>query len=297
MLASGAACCRRSALVGLAALLIASGPARGDLVITGVFTGGAPPADMVGGGNLTDIFNAAAVYWERAFTSPSDHWAVTVQYGWAPLMFINGEHILLSQGGTPNREISGQIHLDNSGNTHFFADPNPFSNAAYQTYTEYSSDIGGGTVNTGRIYTATSGPAAGNVDLLTIVEHEIGHALGVFFANLSYQAQVPGNTLEITAPLPYAGSTIFMLAGHIDSNQLGTALMSNIQPPSERIQISAIDVLAEAQISQFFTPNLNPYAVPEPSAAALLAAGLLGWSARAWARARRARARYAAPAA
>ena len=270
------------ALALAAAVVAAPARARADLVINGVFTGGDAPADMVGGGNLQDIFNAAAIYWERAFSAPGDHWAVTVQYGWAPLMGVNGEHFLLGQGGTPNRETLGQIYLDNSGNTHFFADPTPFDNSEYQTFNAYSNDLGGGTINTGRVYAATSGPAAGNVDLLTIVEHEIGHALGIFFENLAYQQQVPGNTLEITSPLPYAGTTMFMFAGHLDMSQLPSALMSNIQPPGRRILISAADILAEAQISQFFNPNLDPYAVPEPSSLALCGAGLAAaaWLAR-----------------
>ena len=270
----------RHLALAVAAVLVASAGARADLVIDGSFTGGDPPQDMVGGGDLTTIFNAAATYWERAFSAPGDDWTVTVKYGWAPLMGINGEHILLSQGGTPNRETCGQIYLDNSGSTPFFADPTPFDDSEYQKYTTYSSDLGAGAVNTGRVYEATSGPAADHVDLLTIVEHEIGHALGIFYQNLAYQQQIPGNTLEITSPLPYAGSTIFMFAGHIQSLQLPHALMSNIQPPGERILISAADVLAEAQISRFLDPNLDPYAVPEPGSAGLLAVGLLGLAAR-----------------
>ena len=73
---------------------------------------------------------------------------------------------------------------------------------------------------------------------------------------------------------------MFMFAGHLDMSQLPHALMSNIQPPGERILISAADVLAEAQMSQFLNPNLDPYAVPEPSAVALLIVGLFGVSAR-----------------
>ena len=68
---------------------------------------------------------------------------------------------------------------------------------------------------------------------------------------------------EIKPPLPFAGTSIFMFNGHINMSQLPNALMSNIQPPGRRILISVADILAEAQISQFFYPSLDPYAVPE----------------------------------
>ena len=106
-----------------AAILGWSSEARADLVINGVFTGGARRQVWSAAAICRISSPAAATYWERAFSAPGDNWAVTVQYGWSPLMGINGEHILLTQGGTPNREISGQIYLDNSGNTPFFADP------------------------------------------------------------------------------------------------------------------------------------------------------------------------------
>jgi hypothetical protein len=37
--------------------------------------------------------------------------------------------------------------------------------------------------------------------------------------------------------------------------------------------VCPVDVLAEAQISQFNNPNLDPYAVPEPSSFVLLTVG------------------------
>lgn len=112
---------------------------------------------MVGGGTLQGVFSAAAAYWERAFSAPGDDWTVNVRYGWAPLTGINGQHLLLTQGGTPDRETGGEISLDDSGGTHLLADPTPFDNSEYQKYAAYSSDLGGRTIDTGRVYEAMSG--------------------------------------------------------------------------------------------------------------------------------------------
>ena len=50
--------------------------------------------------------------------------------------------------------------------------------------------------------------------------------------------------------------------------------MGTQQSPGDRYLISPVDILAEAQISQFNFPNLDPYAVPEPSSFVLLSIGL-----------------------
>ena len=64
------------------------------------------------------------------------------------------------------------------------------------------------------------------------------------------------------------------------------ALMGPIQEPGSRYLICPVDILAEAQISQFATPNLDPYAVPEPGSLGLILVGLTVVFARATARRR-----------
>ena len=91
--------------------------------------------------------------------------------------------------------------LDSSdGSTVWFVDATPHENEEYPTFTPSSGDLGGGTVNIGRVYSDATGDAAGRHDLLTAAKQQIGHALGVvngFPPNL-----LPVPTLMITAPRP-----------------------------------------------------------------------------------------------
>jgi hypothetical protein len=135
--------------------------------------------------------------------------------------------------------------------------------------------LGSGTVNDGRVFTQATGDAQGRTDLLTIAEHEIGHALGLSVDNLAFQEQVPANELLITPPRPSAGGAVFMVTDHIQQLFAPSALMVNFLEPGERKLISGLDVLVDAQLSQFASPNLDPYAVPEPGPVPHLAAALV----------------------
>ncbi len=225
------------------------------------FLPGTPPTNTVGGGSMENIVRAAAKTWERAFADPSDPWDVYIDVEWAPLNTTLGQFTLCKEGGNPPREESGLIEFNNSGKTPFFLDPDPESNSAYKTYTEVTNDLGGGIVNMGRIYSDPVGDATNHFDLLQLAAHEIGHALGLLTDYSGYQRQVTGNTLTITGPLPHAGTTMFMFAGHIE---IATTLMTNLGQQNERKLITALDVLVEAQLSSFRHPNLDPYLKPPP---------------------------------
>jgi hypothetical protein len=260
------------ALASAAILLPVSG-VRAGLVINATFVGGAAPSNMAGGGNLTDIFNTAISFWEAAFTDPNDTWVVNLQYQWAPLSGINGQFQTTAQGGNPHRIESGIVTFDNSGSTAFFADPTPRDNSEYTQYAENHFDTPDGPLVVSRVYSGATGDAAGRVDLLSIAEHEIGHALGLSADNTGASAPI-----IITPPRPFAGELIPSVGtDHLD---IVGALMGTIQSPGQRYLISPVDVLAEAQISQFDHPNLDPYAVPEPRAWVLLALGLTALATR-----------------
>ena len=49
--------------------------------------GGKPQATAIGGGNLEDIFNAAADHWEHAIR---DEHTVLLHFGWSP---VGGDYI------------------------------------------------------------------------------------------------------------------------------------------------------------------------------------------------------------
>jgi hypothetical protein len=256
-----------------AAILLPESGVRAGLVINATFIGGAAPSNMAGGGNLTDLFDTAISFWEAAFTDPNDNWIVNLQYQWAPLSGINGQFQTTAQGGDPHRIESGIITFDNSGSTAFFADPTPRDNSEYTQYTENHFDTPDGPLVVGRIYSGATGSAAERVDLLSIAEHEIGHALGLSADNTGASAPI-----IITPPRPFAGEQIPSVG--TDHLAIAGALMGTTQSPGQRYLISPVDVLAEAQISQFAYPNLDPYAVPEPGPLVLLSLGLTALAVR-----------------
>ncbi len=256
-------------LAGVASL--ASPPeATASLEIHGTFLPSTPPPNLVGGGGLVELFDAAVASWEKAFQDPDDAWVVDLEYRWGPLNNQNGVFELKSQQtAAPYRILSGLITFDNSGSSRFFADPTPGDHSEYEDYRTSELPVLGGDLNIGRVYFGASGDAADRVDLLSIASHEIGHALGLS----EFNAHVP-SPLEITAPLPFAGYTV-QTQGN-DHLLYLDALMNPIHSGGLRYLISAVDVLAEAEISRFRRPNLDPYpGVPEPGAMALVSSGLV----------------------
>jgi PEP-CTERM motif len=259
--------------------------------ILGNFIGGTQQGPSVGGGNIFDIFNAAASTWENAIRDPFE---LSIDYGWGP--DPGGYHFLQSQGGTPNRETHGLILVQpqvfSPGNfSTLFMDPTPRLNEEFLPEGRLMQDLGGGMLTVGRILTASSdAPPELWTDLYSVLLHEIGHALGLSMGNTSFISEAADGVILVGPDLPFAGSVIplatnnFGVTSHLDVGVNGP-VMSGLGFNDRRLP-SAVDVLANAQISGFTQLSFEATAIPEPSTLILVG---LGFGASAVARIRRRR--------
>jgi hypothetical protein len=261
------------------------------------------PASVVGGGNLRRIFNTAASYWQGLIRDPFN---LTINYGWgntgsnATLAFEQTE----IYAGAPQRITVADIVVRSQNNPNWFADPTPLDNSEYNAQTTSFANAAlcntavncVGIMTTGFVFSGPNGNAVNNLDLLSVVIHEIGHALGLDVGYAAYRNETaPDNDIDLTAPRAFAGANIFTnntgtnppgpvtFNAHLNPN-LGNQINALMQPNigvGERRLISNADLLADCQLSQFQRCRLTPAAVPEPASvlsviSGLIAGGLMG---------------------
>ena len=212
---------------------------------------GKAPANTVGGGNLIEVFHAAADSWERVIR---DNHTLTIQFGWSPIPIGGGVHNIRYQGGIPNRVMEAIVYFDNDGSTMWFLDPTPRKHSEFPTLVECYAGLGKGPINSGRVLSngLQSGPT---LDLLTIAKHEIGHALGLSTWNYQWVLKGAEKGIHLNAPRPFAGTVLPVdTKGHL---RLHGALMDQSLLPGQRKLISMVDLLAISEMGEFTDLNFN----------------------------------------
>jgi hypothetical protein len=262
----------RIAVLAFAALVGLTAPTQAGLKIIRNPTngiGGTPPPNLAGGGNLIEIFNQAADYWEMAFPDPNQDWNLELEFRWDPLGGNDGtlsaQFTARTFGGEPRRIQSGLITFLNNGAAHFFADPHPATNSAYSLVkldgafaifpSSPSEDV---FLNVGISFKNPINPdAIDHFDLLTTAMHEIGHGLGLAAAPPDW---VLPNDIIISSAVStrYDGALINYQLGaqeHLDY----PSVMHGYFYSDERRLPSVRDILAIAQVSHYDRPFLSPY--------------------------------------
>lgn len=185
-----------------------------------------------------------------------------------------GEHMLVAQSN--GRETEASIRIDS--NSDWFLDPTPSGHGEFSLRQSLWGDFLGprddwfniGSANIPNVFeVAFSGtapitsPASGRLDMLSVVMHEIGHALGMSAGNLATQAETLDEDYDIDPIFLFGQSLGVETANFSGDDNLDIAhventlsLMSPALPTSTRRLPSHADLLAMAAGSSYTTLRL-----------------------------------------
>lgn len=262
-------------------------------------------ANSVGAIDVTNIFKSnvttAINYWQNAVLLP---WSTIYTFQLAPLANAVGDNAIQSFD-INGRPTSSVLRVDsfNAGNPSdgnevtFYLDPTPTNNSEYAPIVSTSAALGGGSVNVGRIGTASSSPASDGYDLLSLLLHEIEHGLGFSSSSPRWNNVVNAAGDTLTVPTSVSGLPssfdIPITGSHIDGSANGgqfndTTIALPGFESGQRALLTSADIYAICAIEGCNTSqvNTNPSAfanaIPEPDTLALVLASipLLSWYSR-----------------
>lgn len=219
-------------------------PANEELA--GIGLAGEPPQLLTGAGTLKNVFRAAAAHWERVIR---DDFTVTVHFGWYPTASITpiAFHQGIATAGTPERQVEGSIAFSNDSLLPFYLDATPADNSEFGPQVAAIADLGGGPINVLRELAPVDVEAAGSIDMLSTVIHELGHALGLVGWPFFNDEALDG-AINVTIA-GYEGTAIPVIGTHL--TVAGPAMSGFSRPLGVRRLITDLDVLAISQVSQF----------------------------------------------
>jgi hypothetical protein len=258
--------------VALVCLVGVPAPARALAIIGNFQSFAVGPDDdpAQGGGNIVDIFAAAARTWEAAIL---DDLTVQIQFGWVPGAPVIGDGPLaFSLGNHRDGEIFVSVSHD------WFLDATPATAEEYATAERRLVSFGDAAYTYGLGFSGGIGAADGT-DLYTVLLHEIGHVLS--FGPSAFADYADGD-VDVTAPRPRAGLELPVAdncchlqdpSGFAEFNPL----MFKFIGSGERRLISDADLLFVAETGDWTQLDSRRFAVPEPAATGLILLALGTW--------------------
>lgn len=253
------------------------------------------------GTDVTDIFKSnvqtSINYWQNAILLNT--WNMTINFKLDTLSTSIAGISHIDSFDSNTRPLMTTISVGNSA-TPFYIDPTPADNSEFKLV-DFSILAGTDTVNSGRFGAAVDTSASGRYDLLSLILHEMEHALGFDASNADntrYTSAIDKTRKILTVPTLVSGLgspfDIPVTGTHIDGAASGrifnnTSLALPGFNSGERALLSGVDILAICTIegcdasqvntnpSAVLQPvNTSPSAVPEPDTLLLMSVAGLG---------------------